>query len=192
MAGLVRRAFLSHTAELRQFPVPRSFVAAAEAAVTRTGLAIADMAYFTDRETIAEHREGVRGCDVYVGLIGLRYGSPVGLPEVSYTELEFNTATAAGLPRLIFLLDDEAVLPIPPAKALDADPGLQARQNYSGPGWPIPGSWRPRSPARSSWSCSCIRRCRSCGICREVSMMCWPRATAVDHDPTLDVAWPVG
>lgn len=71
----------------------------------------------------------VRSCDVYVGLIGLRYGSPVrDMPEVSYSELEFETATEAALPRLVFLLDEDAALPIPSSQLIDRSPDLAARQ----------------------------------------------------------------
>jgi tetratricopeptide (TPR) repeat protein len=69
--------------------------------------------------------ELVRSCDVYVGVLGTRYGSPVrDRPEVSYTELEFNTATDAGLDRLLFMLDtDAADVGIPLSQLLDADFG---------------------------------------------------------------------
>ena len=125
------RVFLSHTAELREFPAGRSFVDAAEAAVNRAGGAVTEMAYFSaaDDKPSDYCQKLVRSCDVYVGLIGLRYGSPVrDRPDVSYTELEFDTATDAGMPRLIFMLDDTAPVPIPPARLLDQEQDFQIRQ----------------------------------------------------------------
>jgi len=49
----------------------------------------------------------VRGCDILVGIIGIRYGSHPPDDLTSYTELEFQTAVEHGLSRLMFVLNRE-------------------------------------------------------------------------------------
>ena len=121
--------FLSHTSELREFPRGASYVAAAERAVSAAGHVIVDMADFPAADLPAAQlcADRVRGCDVYVGVLGTRYGSPVrDMPQVSYTELEFDAATEAGLDRLVFLLDTDADdVGIPVSKLTDHEFGAR-------------------------------------------------------------------
>ena len=119
--------FISHTSELRNFPKVMSYVAAVERAVSAAGHVIVDMADFAavGQPPARVCAELVRGCDVYVGVLGTRYGSPVrDQLEVSYTELEFATATEAGLDRLMFLLDTAAAdVGIPLSELIDRECG---------------------------------------------------------------------
>ncbi|MEX5635048.1 DUF4062 domain-containing protein [Parafrankia sp. FMc2] len=107
--------FISHTSEMATYPLGRSFVQAAVEAVLKAELRPVDMAQFAARgQPPAEYcRQQVQMCDVYLVIVGFRYGSrvPDRTDGVSYTELEFLTATAAGIPRLVFLLDEETAVP---------------------------------------------------------------------------------
>jgi hypothetical protein len=123
------RVFLSHTSELREFPAGASYVAAAERAVSACGHVVVDMADFPAADQVPAQlcRERVAGCDVYVGILGTRYGSPVPDAQgMSYTELEFAAATQAGLDRLVFVLDtDTVVAGIPPSRLIDHEYGAR-------------------------------------------------------------------
>ena len=127
--GAGRRVFVSHTSELREFPARGSYVAAVERAISASGYVIVEMAGFSAADQVPAElcADRVRDCDVYVGVLGTRYGSPVrDRPEVSYTELEFDTATDVGLPRLVFLLDTGAAdVGIPVRALLDREFGAQ-------------------------------------------------------------------
>jgi hypothetical protein len=115
MLGVIagsRRVFLSHTSELRRLPaVDRSFVDAAESAGVRAEDTPVDMKYFTagPRPPVQMCQDAVRSADVFVGIVGFRYSSPVrDRLEVSYTELKFEEAGKASLARLVFLLGEDA------------------------------------------------------------------------------------
>jgi tetratricopeptide (TPR) repeat protein len=121
--------FVSHTSELREFPDGGSYVAAVERAISACGHVIVDMAGFpaADLPPAQLCAERVRSCAVYVGVLGTRYGSPVrDRAEVSYTELEFEAATTAGLERLVFVLDTGAkAVGIPVDQLLDLEFGAR-------------------------------------------------------------------
>jgi Domain of unknown function (DUF4062) len=106
------QVFVSHTSDMARFPEGRSFVQAVLEAVNRAGMAPLDMRYFAARDgKPADYcRQRIRDREIYVAVIGFRYGSMVPGEAVSYTELEFGEASTAGLPRLVFLLDDAADL----------------------------------------------------------------------------------
>ena len=75
----------------------------------------------SDQRPVGRSLQALASCDVYLGIIGWRYGevpsedNPLGL---SITELEYRRAAELGMPRLMFLMSEEAVLP---RSALDRD-----------------------------------------------------------------------
>lgn len=135
MSATPKRVFLSHTAELRELPRERSYAAAAEAAIIRAGHAVVNMAYFAAQDAApADYCTAmVATADIYVGIIGWRYGTTVSdRPDLSYTELEFDTATALRLPRLLFLLQEDPDPTPPPDPYRDRQEAFRDRLQANG------------------------------------------------------------
>lgn len=73
---------------------------------------VAMEAYVADtREPVEKCLADVRACDLYIGVFAWRHGSCPPGESRSFTELEYREAVAAGRPRLIFLLDEDAPWP---------------------------------------------------------------------------------
>ena len=99
---------------------------AASDAVSRAGLAVTDMKFFSARSNLPSDvcRREVERADVYVLIAGFRYGSTVrDRPDLSYTELEYAQARALGRPCLVFLLDERGVVPLPATHIRDLENG---------------------------------------------------------------------
>ncbi|MGW1996098.1 DUF4062 domain-containing protein [Embleya sp. NPDC001921] len=129
--GGPKRVFLSHTRDIARHPSDRSFLDAAVGAVNRVAWAPVDMQWWTaEFGTAAEVcRAKVRSCDIYVGIIGFRYGSPVrDEPHHSYVELELETATAMAIPRLLFLVDEQPTVDLPAEFFGTTDPDIRQRE----------------------------------------------------------------
>lgn len=98
-------------------------MAAVESAVARAGDTVLDIAACADvPEAVCRHV--VAEADICLLVAGFRYGSPVrDRPGLSYTELEFEAAGESGLPRVVFLLSEDA-----DGSLRDPDPVHGARQ----------------------------------------------------------------
>jgi len=113
-SGRPLMVFLSHTSELWLYPKDDSFFEAAEAAVRQAGCMSVHMPFSPqDRPPVDVSLDAVRSCDIFVLVAGHSCGSFVdGLDEPkTYVELEFETASDAGLERLVFLLHDKVPVP---------------------------------------------------------------------------------
>ena len=84
---------------------------AAVAAVLMAGHIPAGMELFTaeDRTQLEVIRRWIRESDVYLLIVGARYGAIESESGLSYTELEFNYATSEGKPFFTLVLSDDAI-----------------------------------------------------------------------------------
>ena len=102
MAGqAIKKVFLSSTA--RDLAAYRDAVIKAIADLD--GYDSVRMETFGARDTIALKlcQEKVRECQLFVGMLGLCYGSSPPDDSKSFTEQEYDTAAEFGLPRLMFV-----------------------------------------------------------------------------------------
>jgi hypothetical protein len=102
------KVFLSSTVEDL-----KSHREAVRRVIDRLGYRCVNMESFGSRpDTPAEVcREEVRGCDIFVGIVGTLYGSSPPDSELSFTELEYEAAAEFGKRRLMFVAAEDISLP---------------------------------------------------------------------------------
>ena len=127
-----RRVFLAHTSDMGMYPAGRSFVEAAKRGIEQARDAVVEMGSFGARPYPAAQvcRAEVWACDVLVLIAGSEYGTRVrNENQHSYTELEYETAVAKSIPRLVFLLHEDAPCRDEmPESPVDADRQTEFRQ----------------------------------------------------------------
>jgi WD40 repeat protein len=107
------KVFLSHTNEFNKYPNlsnDKTYIARAKEAVEKFDHKCVEMEAFTaDPTTPQDYDERmVKECDVYIGIIGMRYGSLTS-EGISHTEHEYNTALKENKKILMFILDDKSI-----------------------------------------------------------------------------------
>ena len=65
----------------------------------------------TEQKPVDKCLSDVKSCDIYIGIFGFRYGHIPAGHDKSITQLEYEAAGEARIPRLIFLIDDDAPWP---------------------------------------------------------------------------------
>lgn len=61
----------------------------------------------SDADAISVSLDMVERADVYIGVFGYRYGHVPNGHDISITEMEYNRACQRGIPRLIFVIDED-------------------------------------------------------------------------------------
>jgi WD40 repeat protein len=107
------KVFLSHTNEFNKYPDSsndKTYVARAKDAVEKFNHKCIEMEAFTADPSSPEDYDArlVKECDVYIGIIGMRYGSLTS-EGISHTEHEYNTALKENKKIFVFILDDNSV-----------------------------------------------------------------------------------
>ena len=116
------KVFLSHTNEFNKYPNlsnDKTYIARAKEAVEKFDHKCVEMEAFTaDPTTPQDYDERVvKEWDVYIGIIGMRYGSLTS-EGISHTEHEYNTALEQNKKIFVFILDQKSVDTKLPVEAL--------------------------------------------------------------------------
>jgi len=114
--------FLCYGEELGEYPNERSYAAAAQSAISRAHWIVEECGPVELAATDPFEQRLARS-DVYVGLVGFHYGPVLpDRPDLSGMERAYSAARKAGIPRLMFLLDEEASA-VPPSAVMDRTRG---------------------------------------------------------------------